>query len=313
MAIPHAISNSEDGGAVVNRLDLELVAPSVLYEVGAINLARQAGGLVRTGLQTFNYPKIEGEVSASTVAEGSAYGLQGVDFDAEEISLVKIGLALSWTDEFLRSVKAVSGVDAEIQNRVNRAFGKAWDANLLGLENGSASSSDFAFDFESGVSDEVSLSDTSGSGLKDAISQAVGEIYEETGLQSNGVLIPSDVPQIVRDTKVTSVEDSGTTVTNASAFGNGLDPFWGLNTAVSHNLARVSDNTANSTVAVVGDFSTLRVLVHADLESEVSRVATMDGTSGFETDRVYAKFRSYGNTYSTDSRAFRRIVIPSGS
>lgn len=284
----------------------------MLHEVGAINLARQAGGVVRTGLQTFNYPKITGEVSASTVAEGSAYNLQGVDFDAETIDLVKIGLALSWTDEFLRSTKSVAGVDAEIQARVDRAFGKAWDSNILGLENGSAAASSFAFDFASGVSSEVELTNSS-EGIRDAVSAAVGEIYEETGLQANGVLLPSDAPQAIRDAKVTSTEDSGVTTTNASLYGNASDPLWGLNSAVSHNLARIGDAEAGSSVMVVGDFSTLRTLIHADVESELSRVASMDGVSGFETDRIYAKFRSYGNVYSTQPEAFRRIVIPAGS
>ena len=311
MAIPHAISDPEDGGAVVRRVDLELISPSVLHEVGAINLAQQAGGVVRTGLQTFNYPKITGEVSASAVSEASPYSLQGVSFDAEEISLVKIGLAMAWTDEFLRSVKSVAGVDQEISARVDRAFGKAWDSNLLGLENGSAESSAFEFDFQTGVTDEVELEDT-GDGIRKAVSQAIGEIYEATGLQANGVLIPSDAPQALRDARVTSTEVSGLTTTNAPLYQN-ADALYGLNTAVSHNLARLGDEEADSTVMVVGDFSTLRVLIHADVESEISRVASMDGTSGFETDQVFAKFRSYGNVYATDASAFRRIVIPSGS
>lgn len=310
MGIPQQINNPSDGGAVVQTTSLELISPSVLHEVGAINLARQSGGVIRTGLQTYNYPKIEGEVTASTVSEGSAYGLEGVSFDAETVSLSKIGLALAWTDEFLRATKSVDGVDAEIQNRVDRAFAKAWDVNILGLENGSAASSSFAFDLNTGVSNTVDITDTSGAGIKDAISQAVGEIYEDTGSQATGVLVPSDVPQIVRDTKVSSTEAGGVTTTNTSAFGNGLDPFWGLNTAVSHNLARVGDETADSTCLVVGDFSTLRVLIHADVESEVSRVTTMDGTSGFETDQVYTKFRSYGTVYSTNPSSFRRLVIP---
>jgi hypothetical protein len=311
MGIPQQISNPEDGGAVVRRVDLELISPSVLHEVGAITLAQQAGGVVRTGLQTFNYPKITGEVSASTVSEGSAYSLQGVDFDAETVELVKIGLALSWTDEFLRSVKSVAGVDAEIQARVDRAFGKAWDSNLLGLENGSAAASSFEFDFASSVSDEVELTDT-GDGIRQAVSQAMGEIYEETGLQANSVLIPADAPQALRDARVASTEAGGVTTTNAPLY-QAADALYGLNSAVSHNLARLGDEESGSTVMVVGDFSTLRVLIHADVESELSRVASMDGVSGFETDRVYAKFRSYGNVYATDPRAFRRIVIPSGS
>lgn len=312
MAIPHAIGSPEDGGAVVRQLDLELVAPGVLNEVAAINLARTSGGLVRSGLQTFNFPKIVGELDASTVQEGGAYTLQGVDFDSETVSLVKIGLALSWTDEFLRSVKNVQGVDAEIQNKINRAFSKAWDSNLTGLANGSSISSAFEFDFETGVSDEVELTD-SGDGIRKSVSQAIGEIYEETGLQANSVVLPSDAPQALRDARVTSTEVSSVTTTNAPLYGGAADPLYGLNSGVSHNLARLGDETPGSTVMIVGDFSTLRVLVHADLESEVSRVATMDGTSGFETDSVFAKFRSYGNVYSTDPRAFRRIVIPSGS
>lgn len=312
MGIPQQIGNASDGGAVVRRTDLELISPSVLHEVGAINLAQAAGGVLRTGLQTFNYPKISGEVSASTVSEGSAYTLQGVDFDAETVELVKIGLALSWTDEFLRSTKSVAGVDAEIQARVDRAFGKAWDSNLLGLENGSAAASSFEFDFASSVSDEVELTDT-GDGIRQAVSQAIGEVYEETGLQANGVLLPADAPQALRDARVTSTETEGVTTTNAPLYAANADPLYGLNSAVSHNLARLGDEDAGSTVMVVGDFSTLRVLIHADVESEISRVASMDGVSGFETDRVFAKFRSYGNVYSTDPRAFRRIIVPSGS
>ena len=312
MAIPQNISTPEDGGAVVRVSDLELVAPSVLHEVGAINLARQAGGLIRTGLQSYNFPKITGEVDAATVAEQGAYQLQGVDFDSETVSLVKIGLALQWTDEFLRSVKNVSGVEQEIQAKVDRAFGKAWDSNLLGLANGSAAASSFEFDFNTGVSDEVELEDT-GDGIRKSVSQAIGEIYEETGLQANGVLLPSDAPQALRDARVSSLEDNGLTTTNAPLYAATADPLYGLNSAVSHNLARLGDNDADSTVMVVGDFSTLRVLIHADLESETSRVASMDGVSGFETDQVFVKFRSYGNVYATDPRAFRRIVIPSGS
>jgi HK97 family phage major capsid protein len=204
MAIPQNISTPEDGGAVVRVSDLELVAPSVLHEVGAINLARQAGGLIRTGLQSFNFPKITGEVDAATVAEQGAYQLQGVDFDSETVSLVKIGLALQWTDEFLRSVKNVSGVEQEIQNKVDRAFGKAWDANILGLANGSAASSSFEFDLNTGVTDEVELEDT-GDGIRKSVSQAIGEIYEETGLQANGVLLPADAPQALRDARVAEV------------------------------------------------------------------------------------------------------------
>jgi HK97 family phage major capsid protein len=312
MAIPQNITNNSDGGAVVRVSDLELVAPSVLHEVGAINLARQAGGLIRTGLQSYNFPKITGEVDAATVAEQGAYQLQGVDFDSETVSLVKIGLALQWTDEFLRSVKNVSGVEQEIQNKVDRAFGKAWDANTLGLANGSAASSSFEFDLNTGVTDEVELEDT-GDGIRKSVSQAIGEIYEETGLQANGVLLPSDAPQALRDARVTSVEDNGLTTTNAPLFAASADPLYGLNRAVSHNLARLGDSVADSTVMVVGDFSTLRVLIHADLESETSRTASMNGVSGFETDQIFVKFRSYGNIYATDPRAFRRIVIPSGS
>ena len=312
MAIPNRTDVAEDGGAVVRTTPLELLSPSVLTATGAINLARQAGGVIRSGLQEFEYPKITGELDAAVVSEGSAYGLQGVDFDAESITLQKLGFVMSFTDEFLRSNKSVNGVDAEIAARVDRAFAKAWDVNLLGLENGSTSASAFAFDFDSGVSNDVELTDTSGSGLKDAISQAVGEIYEGTGLSANGILIPSDVPQIVRDTKVTSTEVGAVTTTNAAAYNNS-DPFWGLNTAVSHNLAKVGDETPESTVAIVGDFSALRVLIHADIESEVSRVASVDGDSGFETDRVFVKYRSYGTCYATQEDAFRKIVIPAGS
>ena len=312
MAIPQNISTPEDGGAVVRVSDLELIAPSILHEVGAINLARQAGGLIRTGLQSYNFPKITGEVDAATVSEQGAYQLQGVDFDSETVSLVKIGLALQWTDEFLRSVKNVSGVDQEIQNKVDRAFGKAWDSNLLGLANGSASASSFEFDLNTGVTDEVELEDT-GDGIRKSVSQAIGEIYEETGLQASGVLLPSDAPQALRDARVTSTEVDTVTTTNAPLYAASADPLYGLNSAVSHNLARLGDGAADSTVMVVGDFSTLRVLIHADLESETSRTASMDGISGFETDQVFVKFRSYGNVYATDPRAFRRIVIPAGS
>lgn len=312
MAIPQNISTPEDGGSVVRVSDLELVAPSVMHEVGAINLARQAGGLIRTGLQSYNFPKITGEVDAATVAEQGAYQLQGVDFDSETVSLVKIGLALQWTDEFLRSVKNVTGVEQEIQAKVDRAFGKAWDSNLLGLANGSAASSSFEFDLNTGVSDEVELQDT-GDGIRKSVSQAIGEIYEETGLQANGVLLPADAPQALRDARVSSLEDNGLTTTNAPLYAATADPLYGLNSAVSHNLSRLGDQDSGATVMVVGDFSTLRVLIHADLESETSRVASMNGTSGFETDQVFVKFRSYGNVYATDPRAFRRIVIPSGS
>lgn len=312
MAIPQNISTPEDGGAVVRVSDLELVAPSVLHEVGAINLARQAGGLIRTGLQSYNFPKITGEVDAATVAEQGAYQLQGVDFDSETVSLVKIGLALQWTDEFLRSVKNVSGVEQEIQNKVDRAFGKAFDSNLLGLANGSAASSSFEFDFNTGVTDEVELTD-SGDGIRKAVSQAIGEVYEETGLQANSVLLPADAPQALRDARVSSLEDNGLTTTNAPLYAANADPLYGLNSAVSHNLARLGDNDAGSTVMVVGDFSVLRVLIHEELTSETSRVASMDGVSGFETDQVFVKFRAMAQIYATDPRAFRRIVIPAGS
>jgi hypothetical protein len=209
-------------------------------------------------------------------------------------------------------VKNVSGVDQEIQNKVDRAFGKAWDSNLLGLANGSASASSFEFDLNTGVTDEVELEDT-GDGIRKSVSQAIGEIYEETGLQASGVLLPSDAPQALRDARVTSTEVDTVTTTNAPLYAASADPLYGLNSAVSHNLARLGDGAADSTVMVVGDFSTLRVLIHADLESETSRTASMDGISGFETDQVFVKFRSYGNVYATDPRAFRRIVIPAGS
>ena len=312
MAIPNRTDVPADGGAVVRTTPLELLSPSVLTATGAINLARQAGGVIRSGLQEFEYPKITGELDAAVVAEGAAYGLQGVDFDAESITLQKLGFVMSFTDEFLRSNKSVNGVDAEIAARVDRAFAKAWDVNLLGLENGSTSASAFAFDFDSGVTDEVELTEASGPALKDAVSQAVGEIYEGTGRAANGILIPSDVPQLIRDAKVGSVDVAGVETTNVSAY-NSADPLWGLNNAVSHNLARVGDETAGSTVAIVGDFSALRVLIHADIESEVSRVASVDGDSGFETDRIYVKYRSYGTCYATQEDAFRKIVIPAGS
>jgi hypothetical protein len=312
MAIPQNISTPEDGGAVVRVSDLELVAPSVLHEVGAINLARSTGGLVRAGLQSYSFPKITGEVEASAVPEQGEYALQGVDFDSESVSLVKLGLGLAWTDEFLRSVKSVSGVEQEIQAKVDRAFGKAWDSNILGLENGSPISSAFEFDFASSVTDEVELED-SGDGIRKAVSEAMGQVYEETGLAANGILLPADAPQALRDARVTSTEAGGVTTTNAPLYAASADPLYGLSSAVSHNLARLGDQEAGSTTMIVGAFETLRVLVHADLESETSRVAAMNGVSGFETDQVFVKFRSYGNVYSTDPRAFRRIVIPSGS
>jgi hypothetical protein len=107
--------------------------------------------------------------------------------------------------------------------------------------------------------------------------------------------------------------DGDVATSNTPLYAASSDPLYGLNSAVSHNLARLGDNVADSTVMVVGAFETLRVLVHADLESETSRTASMDGVSGFETDQIFVKFRSYGNIYATDPRAFRRIVIPSGS
>lgn len=312
MSIPQRTDVPADGGAVVRNTPLELISPSVLHEVGAINLARQSGGVVRSGLQSFEYPKITGELDAAVVSEGSNYGTSSVGFDSETITLQKIGLVLGYTDEFLRANKSVTGVEGEIAARVDRAFGKAWDKNLLGLENGSSSASAFAFDFDSGVSDTINLED-SGDGVRKSVSQAIGEIYEATGLQANGVLLPSDAPQLLRDARVTSTETGGVTTTNAPLYQDSSDPLYGLGRAVSHNLARVGDATPDSTVMVVGDFSQLRVLIHADVESEVSRVASVDGDSGFEQDKIWVKYRSYGTCFAANPDAFRKIIIPAGS
>lgn len=318
MAVPQRTDVPEDGGAIVRTAPLELVAPSVLHKVGAIALARQLGGLVNADLQEYEFPKIDGELEAEGVAQLTAYEEQGVDFDTDTVKLKKLGFILSQSDEFLRSPKKF-GIDTEMQKKVARAFEKGYDKNILGYANRANHTSIFDFNFRTGVTDTVTIPSSDAVGLELAVSEAIDEI-SDTGAEANGVLIPTDLPRAVRDARqastgenVTDETPAVTTTTevssNARLFNGDRDPLYGLVRATSHNLPKLTAATTGQTVAIVGDFSSLRVLIHAELEDEISRVATVGGVSGYEVDKVFHKFRSYGQVYCTEPGAFRRIVI----
>ena len=295
--IPLSGSSDEAGGHLLPSPLVETVVEQIQRESGALNLVNVGTSTSRK--QTI--PIFKGRPQAQFVEEGAAKPVDGAEFGSTQLNIKKQAIIVPFSMEVLEDAQDDPRV--LVTNDVIGAFADLADAHIVGMAAGSTISSSYDSDLVDSAGDSVELG-TDGDNLRKAVSAALG-VLEGNGYGSaDSVLWAGDAAQQIRDAR--SQDD------NTVAVYNGADPNYGLNSALSTNLAKISDAEEGDVVGVVFDSSHALYRVRTDLALAVSDQAayTQDGelVSSFERNTVLLRWELRSGFVITDPRAVVTIT-----
>jgi len=295
--IPLSGDSNSAGGRLLPSPLVETVVEQIQRESGTLSLVDTA----TTSSRKEVIPIFKGRPQAQFVDEGSAKPVDGAEFGSTTLNVKKMAVIVPFTDEILQD--AQDDPRALVTNDLIGAFADLADAHILGLAAGSVISSSFDSDLAGDAGDSVELS-TDGDNLRKAVSAALG-VLESNGYSSaNSVLWSGDAAQQIRDART---QDD-----NTVAVYNGADPNYGLNSALSTNLASIGSAEEGDVVGVVFDSNYTRFRVRTDLALTVSNQAayTQGGelVSAFENNVTLLRWEMRAGFVITDPRAVVTIT-----
>ena len=295
--IPLSGSSDEAGAHLLPTPLVETVVEQIQRESGTLSLVDTA----TTSSRKEVIPVFKGRPQASFVDEGAAKPVDGAEFGSTTLNVKKMAVIVPFTDEILAD--AQDDPRALVTTDLVGAFADLADAHILGLSAGSAISSAFDSDLAGDAGDSVELG-ADGDNLRKAVSAALGVLESNGYGAANSVLWAGDAAQQIRDAR--SQDD------NTVAVYNGADPNYGLNSALSTNLASISSAEEGDVVGVVFDSSHTRFRVRSDLALTVSNQAayTQGGelVSAFENNVTLLRWEMRAGFVITDPRAVVAIT-----
>jgi HK97 family phage major capsid protein len=272
------------GGIVLPEAQGALLTNGLLRETGAIALA---GDARTTSSRREAFAIWNGNPTAEVVGEGGTKPVTGGEFAGGTLNIKKIASIVTFTDEMLEDVQS-GDLNVLVDSGVREAIADVADANLVGLDSGTAITG--AFDSELvGTTSVVEADLSKPDGLQIAVSAAMGSL-EAAGYGSNlGILHSGDVARYIRDARITTV--GAGTATAEGLYQNPADPFYGLARFVSTNLNTLSETAgAGKTVAVVAYRPNIHVRVRHDVRVKPSQEASVGGTSLYQNDLTALRY-----------------------
>jgi len=283
--IPLSGASEAAGGALLPNPLVSTVVEQIQRESGALSLVDTS----TTNSRKETIPVYKGRPQAQFVDEGDAKPVDGAEFTTINLNVKKLAVIVPFTDEVLAD--AQEDPRALVTPDVVAAFADAADNAII---NGPGFDSALADD----ASDSVDLgSDLAEDGLRKAVSEAMAKL-ESNGYSPNGVLLGGDAASVIRDAR--SALDS------TQAIYDVANPLYGLNSALSTNLAAMTGLTGD-VCGVVADWNYTRFRVRSDLALSVSNQAayTEGGNlvSAFEKNVTLLRWEMRAGFIITDPRA----------
>jgi HK97 family phage major capsid protein len=271
------------GGIVLPEAQGALLTNGLLRETGAIALA---GDSRTTSSRREAFAIWNGNPTAEVVGEGGTKPVTGGEFAGGTLNIKKIASIVTFTDEMLEDVQS-GDLNVLVDSGVREAIADVADANLLGLDSGTAITG--AFDSELVGTTQVVELGTGPDALQVAVSAAMGSL-EANGYNANlGILASGDVARYVRDARLFTV--GAGTATAQGLYQNPADPFYGLERFTSTNLNTLAETAgAGKTVAVVAYRPNIHVRIRHDVRVKPSQEASVGGTSLYQNDLTALRY-----------------------
>jgi HK97 family phage major capsid protein len=271
------------GGIVLPEAQGALLTNGLLREAGAIALS---GDARTTSSRREAFAIWNGNPTAEVVGEGGTKPVTGGEFAGGTLNVKKIASIVTFTDEMLEDVQS-GDLNVLVDSGVREAIADVADANLLGLDSGTAITG--AFDSELVGTTQVVELGTGPDALQVAVSAAMGSL-EANGYNANlGILASGDVARYVRDARLFTV--GAGTATAQGLYQNPADPFYGLERFTSTNLNTLAETAgAGKTVAVVAYRPNIHVRIRHDVRVKPSQEASVGGTSLYQNDLTALRY-----------------------
>lgn len=311
-AIPFSGASDAAGGFILPFEQGEILTQGILSESGALSLA---GDSRATSARKEVFAIWLGRPTAGFVGEGGTKLATGGEFGAGTLNVKKVASIVLFTDEMIEDVQA-GDLNVLSDAGVRQAISEVIDVNAIGMNNGTAVSSNFDATLRASTQ-MVEYDNTTQDGLRLAVSAAMGSLEANGyGNASNmGVLLPGDAQVHLRTQRQIL---SGTT--NVPLYGQvANDPFYGLQTAFSTNLKTLASTGGTATggtanvKAIVVYKPNLHVRVRKDVTVTSSKEAMVhDGTSNrslFQENLTAIRYETrLGFTVHDINRAVVKIV-----
>lgn len=280
------------GGYILPFEQGDILTNAILQESGALQLAGDRRA-ISSRKETFAI--WQGTPTAEFVGEGGTKPVTGAEFGAGTLNIKKVASIVTFTDEMIEDVQN-GDLNVLVDSGVRSAISDVIDANVVGLDSGSAISGNFDSELD-GTATSVSVGATEDN-LSLAISAAMGTL-EQNGYRDFAILLPSDAQRHVRDARGGTAE----TPLYAGMWG---DPFYGKPVSYSTNLDSLA---AGGTVGFVVSRPNLHVRIRKDVMVSTSNQATVGGTSLWQNDLTGLRYVTRLGFYVHDiDRAVVRLT-----
>lgn len=299
----------------VNAAGGYLVEPALgdalIEKVQRSNAALQmAGDVQRITTNRFEWPVYLGRPTAAFVGEAAPKPATGAEFGQLILNIKKIATTVLYTTEVLEDAR----IDPQVlvNPDVEAAFGDLIDRHIIGTHAGGADvTPTFTTSFNAALANTTQTVElgTGSDAFALALSQAMG-VLEGNGYEPNGVLSALDARGHLRDARDTqgrplytdNFQDANPTLYGLQArFTSNMDGF-------PAGLVGGAGSPAK-TVAIVGDFTNLKVRIRRDLYTQTFREATINGVNLAETNQVAVQWEMRLGAQVFDlNRSFVRIT-----
>lgn len=267
------ISGAGSAGILLPDEQGEMLTNGVLQENGFL---RVAGDARTTNKRRTTFPIWLGKPTAGPVGEGERKPVTGAEFGQTDMTVKKFASIVLFTDEQIEDVQD-GDMNVLVDSGVREALATSIDAHGLGHENGAPITSVFTNAFRATAHAPVAVDLDAPNGLQRGISAAIGEL-EDNGygnIGNIGAVLGHGFGRLLRD--ATEVDANGNSV--RSLYGGDADPLYGIDRAVSTNLARTSA-APGSVIGYVVHKPNVHVRLRTDVRVKVSNEATIELPNG---------------------------------
>jgi len=222
------------------------------------------------------YSVYAGRPTAAFVNEAAPKLATGAEYREITVNVKKIATVVMFTQELLDDAREDPTI--LINTDVVGAFNDLIDAHMLGYAAGAQITTSFDGALRASTQ-TVEYVQANQDALATAISGAMA-LVEGNGYTPNGVILPYDAKQVVRNARTTTGAPLYQNAFTASNGGFGVrepDGLYGLNFSYSSNLPTLQGAAAaGRVVGIVGDFSHALTVMRNDLLVSRSDQATVD-------------------------------------
>lgn len=272
--IPLSGATSASGGILLPEEQGQMLAVGLLSEQGTISLA---GDSRTTNKRKSKFPIWLGEPTAEMVGEGERKPVTGAEFGSTEMNVKKIASIVLFTDEQIEDVED-GDMNVLVDGGVRKAIAKTIDRHATGKDVGANYAGGFDNYLRGTSATPVEVDLAKGSGLRDAVSAAIGEL-EDNGygdLSNLGVVLGHGFGRLLRDAKVHDADG-----TDNRPLYDANDPLFGLDRTISTNLNGTSAAAgASNIIGFVVHKPNVHVRIRHDVRIKPSTDATIELPNG---------------------------------